>query len=57
MTLLCHADAPVQVDCAVACHPSMLSLPGEIQKVAKPLSIQVGDKDYMVGRRVTRMST
>ncbi|CCG80722.1 Dienelactone hydrolase family protein [Taphrina deformans PYCC 5710] len=48
VVLLTHADSSVQVDCVVACHPSMLSVPGDIQKVTKPLSIQVGDKDQMV---------
>lgn len=48
VVLLTHADAPVQIDCAVACHPSMLSVPSDIQKVTKPLSVQLGDKDMMV---------
>lgn len=43
--LLTHADAKVQVDCAVACHPSLLGVPGEVQKVTKPFCIHVGDQD------------
>lgn len=47
VVLLTHADAPVQIDCAVACHPSFLSV-AEVRKATKPVSIQVGDKDAMV---------
>ncbi|KAJ8607234.1 hypothetical protein MRB53_040420 [Persea americana] len=43
--LLTHPDAKVKLDAAVACHPSMLSFPTEVQKYSKPLSIQVGDQD------------
>ncbi|CAF1040979.1 unnamed protein product [Didymodactylos carnosus] len=46
--LLTHTDAKVQVDAAVAIHPSLLSIPSEIEKIAKPVSFAVGDKDqYM----------
>ena len=41
--LLTHA-APY-VDAAVANHPSFLSMPGEIEKIVKPVAIEVGDAD------------
>lgn len=36
------------VDAAYACHPSWLSVPGDIEQVKKPLSIAIGDKDGLV---------
>ena len=36
------------VDAAVACHPSLLSVPGDFEGVGKPLSLAVGDKDSMM---------
>lgn len=46
--LLTHPDSPVQLDCAVACHPSNLSIPNDLEKSDKPISIAVGDKDMMM---------
>ena len=43
--LLTHEGAVPFVDAAVAMHPSSLSIPAEIEKIAKPVSIQVGDSD------------
>ena len=43
--LLTHEGADPYVDAAVALHPSFLSIPDEIEKIAKPVSIQVGDSD------------
>lgn len=45
--LLTHADATVQLDAIVACHPSSVSVPGDFQKCTKPISVQVGDQDIM----------
>jgi dienelactone hydrolase len=36
------------VDAAYACHPSLLSIPADIEAVAKPTSIAVGDKDSLL---------
>ena len=43
--LLAHDGADPYVDAAVALHPSFLSIPDEIQKIGKPVSIEVGDSD------------
>jgi len=36
------------VDAAYACHPSLLSIPADIEPVTKPLSLAVGDKDSLL---------
>lgn len=36
------------VDAAVACHPSLVTVPGDFQDVNKPLSIAHGDKDSLL---------
>ncbi|RMZ88835.1 hypothetical protein DV736_g3933, partial [Chaetothyriales sp. CBS 134916] len=36
------------IDAAFTAHPSFLSLPGDIEKVRKPLAIALGSKDNMV---------
>lgn len=46
--LLCHGDADPYVDAAVAFHPSFLSIPGEIEKIERPVDIEVGDQDALV---------
>ena len=33
------------VDAAVACHPSLVTVPGDFENVAKPLSLACGEKD------------
>jgi dienelactone hydrolase len=43
--LLAHEGADPYVDAAVANHPSFLSMPTEIEKIAKPVCICVGDSD------------
>jgi len=43
--LLTHEGAVPFVDAAVACHPSFLSIPTEIEKIEKPVDIEVGDSD------------
>jgi dienelactone hydrolase len=43
--LLAHEGADPYVDAAVALHPSFLSMPDEIEKIGKPVSIEVGDSD------------
>lgn len=35
------------VDAAYACHPSMISIPGDFDPVTKPLSIALGSKDSL----------
>jgi len=46
--LLTHEGADPYVDAAVACHPSSLSIPSEIEKIARPVDIEVGDSDDML---------
>ncbi|KAK6373644.1 hypothetical protein LTS17_008137 [Exophiala oligosperma] len=36
------------VDAAYACHPSLLSIPSDIEAVAVPLSLAVGEKDSLL---------
>lgn len=33
------------IDCAFAAHPSMLSVPADVERVQRPLSVAVGDTD------------
>ncbi|WQF88564.1 Putative dienelactone hydrolase, alpha/Beta hydrolase [Colletotrichum destructivum] len=42
-------DAPL-IDCGYTAHPSFLSLPGDLEKVARPLSMANGDDDMMMPR-------
>lgn len=37
-----------QVDAAVACHPSLVAVPGDFDPVTKPLSLAVGDQDSLL---------
>ena len=46
--LLAHAGAEPYVDGAVAFHPSFLSIPDEIEKIERPVDIEVGDQDALV---------
>jgi len=46
--LLTHGDADPYLDAAVAYHPSFLSIPAEIEKIEKPVDIEVGDQDTLV---------
>ena len=43
--LLAHEGVEPYVDAAVVLHPSFLSIPNEIEKIGKPVSIEVGDSD------------
>lgn len=36
------------VDVAVACHPSLVSVPGDFEGVERPLSLAVGEKDSLL---------
>lgn len=36
------------VDAAYACHPSMLSVPGDFEAVTQPMSLAVGSKDSVL---------
>ena len=52
MLTLAHADAKTAdgkplVDAVFTGHPSGLSLPGDAEKVAKPVSVAIGDKDLV----------
>ena len=42
--LAAHND----VDAAYACHPSLLTIPGDFEAVTKPLSLAVGDRDSLL---------
>ena len=46
--LLTHQDANPSVDAAVAFHPSLLNLPEDIEKIARPTSIGIGDADFVL---------
>lgn len=46
--LAAHEEA---VDAAYACHPSMVSVPGDFEPVVKPLSLAVGEKDSLLGMK------
>lgn len=44
-----EGDASVGgVDAAVACHPSLLALPADLEPVSKPLSIALGSRDSLL---------
>ncbi len=38
------------VDAAYACHPSLVSVPGDFEPVTKPLSLAVGEKDSLLDK-------
>jgi dienelactone hydrolase len=42
--LTAHGD----VDAAVACHPSLLAIPGDLEKITKPVSLAVGTEDSLL---------
>jgi predicted esterase len=46
--LLAHADSKAPIDAAVANHPSLLAIPGEVEPVATPVLLNVGDSDAMM---------
>lgn len=37
-----------EVDAAVACHPSLVAVPGDFDPISKPISLAVGDKDSLL---------
>jgi dienelactone hydrolase len=39
------------VDAAYACHPSLLSIPGDFEALGKPLSIAAGTKDSLLDQK------
>lgn len=39
------------IDCAFTAHPSLLSMPGDIEKVQRPLSVAVGDQDMALSAK------
>jgi dienelactone hydrolase len=42
---LVQTGADPYVDASVACHPTPLAIPEDVEKVERPLSIHVGDLD------------
>ncbi|KAL2017473.1 hypothetical protein VTK56DRAFT_2069 [Thermocarpiscus australiensis] len=42
------------VDCAFTAHPSLLTIPGDIEAVVRPLSVANGDDDEYMGREKMR---
>ncbi|KAI9730832.1 MAG: hypothetical protein M1834_005550 [Cirrosporium novae-zelandiae] len=53
--VLAHGDTASNgkplVDAAFTAHPSHLELPGDIEKVTKPVSIAIGDKDAVLSMK------
>lgn len=39
------------VDAAVACHPSLVTIPGDFEGVVKPLSLALGEKDSLLDEK------
>jgi dienelactone hydrolase len=37
-----------EVDAAYACHPSLVTIPGDFEPISKPLSLAVGDQDSLL---------
>ena len=50
------ANGKPLVDAVFTAHPSSVVVPGEIEKVKKPLSIAVGDKDFVFGKAQVEQS-
>jgi dienelactone hydrolase len=44
-------DGKPLVDASFTAHPSNCSFPAELEKVKKPLSIALGDKDFSIGSK------
>jgi dienelactone hydrolase len=44
---LAHEGADPYADAVVGCHPSFMTLPIELEKIAKPVDIEVGDADVI----------
>jgi dienelactone hydrolase len=40
-----------EVDAAVACHPSLVAIPGDFEGITKPLSLAVGTEDSMLDQK------
>ncbi len=49
-TLLPDGTTRPLIDCAFTAHPSMLSLPGHVHDVVRPLSVANGDEDEYLPR-------
>jgi dienelactone hydrolase len=47
----CEKDPGLVVDAAVACHPSLVSIPADFEGVRAPLSLALGDKDSLLGEK------
>jgi len=49
--LLAHGaevDGKPLIDASFTAHPSFLKIPGDIEKIKKPVSIAIGDKDFVL---------
>lgn len=54
--LLAHdTSATSLIECAFAAHPSMLSVPGDVERVRLPMSVAVGDTDMALSVQGIRM--
>ena len=53
--LLTHDTSPHPlIDCAFAAHPSLLSVPADVERVHLPLSVAVGDEDMALSKKNIR---
>ena len=52
--LLAARGGPGGVDAAVACHPSLMSVPADLEGITKPVSVALGDKDSLVDEATTK---
>jgi dienelactone hydrolase len=50
--LAAHETEPGKmVDAAYACHPSLITIPGDFEPVKQPLSLALGTKDSLLGEK------
>lgn len=47
------ADGKPLVDASFIAHPSLVAVPGDIDLLGKPLSVAIGDKDFVVSETAT----
>jgi dienelactone hydrolase len=46
--MLCQKDQKPAVDCAVANHPSMVAIPGDVDTISRPVLVNIGNIDTMM---------
>lgn len=46
-----EADASKGVQAAYACHPSLVTVPGDFEPIARPVSFALGEKDSLLGEK------